>query len=226
MTVQRVSMHKIKEVLRLKYAAGLKQRQIAAALGLSHGVVAKYLSAAERAHLAYPWPAEWDDTHLAQALFGATYQPAPVKRLTLDFTYIHQELKRKGVTRLLLWEEYAAAHPATVTATRSSACSTANGVGASSSRCAKCIAPVRSCSSITAARPSPSSIRRPAKSESAQVFVAVIGASNYTFAEATWSQSLADWIGSHYSRLRLLRRCPATRHPRQPQSGGHESLPL
>ena len=110
MTVQRVSMHKIKEVLRLKYATGLKQRQIAA-LGLSHGVVAKYLSAAERAHLSYPWPAEWDDTHLAHALFGATYQPAPVKRLTLDFPYIHQELKRKGVTRQLLWDEYRAAHP-------------------------------------------------------------------------------------------------------------------
>ncbi len=67
MTVPRVSMHKIKEVLRLKYVTGLKQRQIAAALGLSNGVVAKYLSAAERAHLPYPLPGEWDDIHLADA---------------------------------------------------------------------------------------------------------------------------------------------------------------
>ncbi len=105
MTVPRVSMHKIKEVLRLKYATGLKQRQIAAALGLSNGVVAKYLAAAERAHLSYPLPAEWDDIHLAHALFGSSHQPAPVKRLALDFALVHQELKRKGVTRQLLWDE-------------------------------------------------------------------------------------------------------------------------
>ncbi len=85
MTVPRVSMHNIKEVLRLKYATGLTQRQIAAALSLSNGVVAKYLSAAERAHIPYPLPVEWDDTYLAHALFGSTHQPAPVKRLTLDF---------------------------------------------------------------------------------------------------------------------------------------------
>ncbi len=104
-------MHKIKEVLRLKYTTGLKQRQIAAALGLSNGVVAKYLSAAERAHLPYPLPAEWDDSNLAHALFGSSHQPAPTKRLTLDFALVHQELKRKGVTRQLLWDEYRAAHP-------------------------------------------------------------------------------------------------------------------
>lgn len=111
MTVLRVSMHKIKEVPRLKYAIGLKQRRSAAALGLSNGVVAKYLAAAERAHLPYPLPSDWDDTDFARALFGASYQPAPVKRLTLDFAFVQQELKRKGVTRQLLWDEYRATHP-------------------------------------------------------------------------------------------------------------------
>lgn len=196
MTVQRVSMHKIKEVLRLKYAAGLKQRQIAAALGLSHGVVAKYLSAAERAHLAYPWPAEWDDTHLAQALFGATYQPAPVKRLTLDFPYIHQELKRKGVTRQLLWDEYRAAYPEGYGYTQFCVLYTVwlrtqrlsmrqvhrAGEKLFVDYCGQTV-PI-----INAAT---------GEVKIAQVFVATLGASNYTFAEATWSQSLPDWIGSH-----------------------------
>ncbi len=96
-------MHKIKEVLRLKYATHLTQRQIAAALSLSNGVVAKYLSAAARIGITYPFAPEWDDANIAHALFGdAHQQPVPLKRLTLDFALIHQELKRKGVTRQLL----------------------------------------------------------------------------------------------------------------------------
>lgn len=196
MTVQRVSMHKIKEVLRLKYATGLKQRQIAAALGLSNGVVAKYLSAAERAHLAYPWPAEWDDTHLAQALFGATYQSAPVMRLTLDFPYIHQELKRKGVTRQLLWDEYRAAHPEGYGYTQFCVLYTAwlrtqrlsmrqvhrAGEKLFVDYCGQTVPIINATTGEV----------RPA-----QVFVATLGASSYTFAEATWSQSLPDWISSH-----------------------------
>lgn len=89
-------MHKIKEVLRLKYATHLTQRQIAAALGLSNGVVAKYLSAAARVGITYPFPPEWNDADIAHALFGdAHQQPAPVKRLTLDFALIHQELSTR-----------------------------------------------------------------------------------------------------------------------------------
>ena len=218
MTVQRVSMHKIKEVLRLKYATGLKQRQIAAALGLSNGVVAKYLSAAESAHLPYPWPADWDDTHLAHALFGATYQPAPVKRLTLDFPYIHQELKRKGVTRQLLWDEYRAAHPEGYGYTQFCVLYTAwlrtqrlsmrqvhrAGEKLFVDYCGQTV-PI-----INAAT---------GEVKIAQVFVATLGASSYTFAEATWSQSLSDWIGSHVRAFAFFGGVPQLVVPDNLKSG-------
>ncbi len=114
MPVERLSMRQIKEVLRLKFAAQLSQRQIARSLKLSTGVVAKYLAAAERAGLtAWPLPEEMDELTLARTLWpDTTAPPAVVQRLaTLDFADIHHQLKRKGVTRQLLWEEYAAAHP-------------------------------------------------------------------------------------------------------------------
>ena len=196
MTVSRVSMHKIKEVLRLKFATGLTQRQIAAALGLSNGVVAKYLSAAERAKLSYPFPPEWDDTDLAHALFDASHQPVPVKRLALDFAYIHTELKRKGVTRQLLWDEYRTTHPegygytqfcVLYTAWRQTQRLSMRQIHRAGEKlfvdyCGHTV-PI-----INAAA---------GEVKIAQVFVATLGASNYTFAEATWSQSLPDWIGSH-----------------------------
>lgn len=94
MPVAKVAMHKIKEVLRLKHVAGLTHRQIAGALGLSLGVVTKYLTAAERAGLAYPLPAGYTDAQLASTLYGTPIN-APLKRATLDFALVHQELKRK-----------------------------------------------------------------------------------------------------------------------------------
>jgi len=189
-------MHKIKEVLRLKYAAGLTHRQIAGALGLSLGVINKYLTAAERASLTYPLPADCDDARLAHLLFGSAHQPASLKRQTLDFALVHQELKRKGVTRQLLWEEYRAAHPSGYGYTqfcvlysewRKSQKLSMRFVHRAGEKlfvdyCGQTV------SVIDAAT---GAIRE------AQVFVAVLGASNYTFAEATWTQALPDWIGSH-----------------------------
>jgi len=108
-------MHTIKEVLRLT-AAGLSQRQIAHNLDLSNGVVAKYQAAAQRASLSWPLPAELDDEALAQRLWSKTTDPADgqsnSRRPPLDFAYLHEQLKRKGVTRQLLWEEYRAEQPA------------------------------------------------------------------------------------------------------------------
>src|SRR5260370_25655970 len=115
MSAQRVSMHTIKEVLRLTYA-GMSQRQIAKSLDLSNGVVAKYQAAAQRACLSWPLTAELDDEALAQRLSSKTTDPvegqANSHRQPLDFAYLHEQLKRKGVTRQLLWEEYRAEQPA------------------------------------------------------------------------------------------------------------------
>ena len=99
-------MRKIKDVLRLKYEAKLSCRQIAASLKLSVGVISKYINAAEVAGLSWPLSAEMDDTTLEARLFPA---PASAREHVMpDCAHIHQELRRKGVTLLLLWEEYLA----------------------------------------------------------------------------------------------------------------------
>lgn len=104
MPAARSSMRKIKDVLRLKYEADLSCRQIAASLKLSVGVISKYTQAAEAAGLSWPLPDGLDDTTLAARLFP----PVTTVRehVMPDCAYVHQELKRKGVTLMLLWEEY------------------------------------------------------------------------------------------------------------------------
>ncbi len=109
MPAKRKAMRKIKEVLRLKFEADLSHERIAAALGLSKGAVTKYVQRAVAAGLGWPLAPELDDTALETLLFpdssarAVTYAPP-------DFALIHLELKRKGVTLQLLWEEYSAAH--------------------------------------------------------------------------------------------------------------------
>ncbi len=111
MPVERISMRTIKEVLRLKHSAHLSHRQIARSLKIGTGVVTKYLAAAARAQLTWPLPEAMDDLALSHALWPQSAPPSIKQLASLDFPDIHQQLKRKGVTRQLLWEEYAAVYP-------------------------------------------------------------------------------------------------------------------
>ena len=106
---KREPMRKVKDILRLKFEAGLSHERIAAAVGLSKGAVTHYLQRAARAGVSWPVAPTLDDTALEALLFP----PAPKSRSSYavpDFAVIHQELKRKGVTLQLLWEEYALAN--------------------------------------------------------------------------------------------------------------------
>lgn len=109
MPAKRKAMRKIKEVLRLKFEAGLSHERIAAACAVSKGAVSKYVQLAHAAGIGWPLPSGMDDTELEARLFPAG--PVATTHAAPDFAHIHQELKRKGVTLTLLWEEYAAAHP-------------------------------------------------------------------------------------------------------------------
>lgn len=111
MSAPPISMRKLKDLLRLKYEAGLSQRQIAGALRLSLGVVNKYLHAAQAAGITWPWPDDLSEAQLRRLLFPPDASPSPPHYAPVDFAAIHQELKRKGVTKQLLWEEYAEANP-------------------------------------------------------------------------------------------------------------------
>jgi transposase len=102
-------MRKITEVLRLRFEAGFTHERIAAATRISKGAVTEYLRRARDAGIDWPLPAQLDDTGLEALLFPRA-APHVERHAAPDFAYIHQEFKRKGVTLMLLWEEYATAH--------------------------------------------------------------------------------------------------------------------
>ncbi|HEU0149874.1 MAG TPA: IS21 family transposase [Bradyrhizobium sp.] len=188
-------MRKIRDVLRLS-AAGMSKRQIAASLGVSATAARDCIARARHAGLGWPLPADLIDEMLESRLYPPPAVAAKERRPQPDWAPVHCELRRPGVTLQVLWEEHRAAHP--------------DGYGYS-----------RYCELYRAweARLSPTMRQHhvagermfvdyagttlavidalTGKARTAQLFVAVLGASNYTYAEATWTQALSDWIGSH-----------------------------
>jgi transposase len=102
-------MRKIREVLRLKFEAGLSDGQIATAIGSARSTVQECVRRAKEAGIVWPLPATLDEEALQAQLYR---REVPLSRAPLpDFVKIQSELKRPGVTRLLLWQEYKAASP-------------------------------------------------------------------------------------------------------------------
>ena len=104
-------MRKIKEVLRLCWGHGLSKRKTARSCGISRPAVDEYLLRAEEAGLSWPLPAELDDGALERLLFPCTPSLPTAARALPDWSTIHRESKRKGVTLFLLWQEYRETHP-------------------------------------------------------------------------------------------------------------------
>ncbi len=104
-------MRRIRDVLRLKFEAGLSDRTLAAAVGISKGAVAAYVYRARAAGLSWPLPAGLDDTALERRLFPGPPAPEAASRAVPDWAGVERELRRRGVTRALLWQEYRAQHP-------------------------------------------------------------------------------------------------------------------
>ena len=100
-------MRKIRDVLRYRHCTDLSLEAIARALNISKGVVAKYLKLAADAGLGWPLPADLDDGALERRLYSQPSARASAFSEP-DYARVHQELKRKGVTLTLLWEEYRA----------------------------------------------------------------------------------------------------------------------
>jgi len=200
MPAQRVSMRIVREVLRLT-SAGLSQRQIAVSLNVSHGVVGKYQTAARKASVTFATSEQLDDVQLFDLLFPTSNSQdkdrTSQRFIEPDFAYIHSELKRKGVTRFLLWEEYKAVYKED---------------GYSYTQFCVRYQKWRKSLNLTMRQPHRAGEKMfvdyagqtvpiinavTGEVKEAEVFVAVLGASNYTFAEATFSQKEEDWIASH-----------------------------
>ena len=106
---QRVGLRMIKDVIRLKWEGKLSHDKIATALGISKGAVQKYLALASAAELDWDEVRDWDEPRLQQALLPAARPPSGF--VEPDWACVHQDLQGKGVTLMLLWQEYTEAHP-------------------------------------------------------------------------------------------------------------------
>jgi transposase len=198
MANRRLSMRKIKEVLRLSYQGNLSARQVAHSLNISRSAVKEYQERAKTAGLGWPLPDTLSEHELEQKLFPPPLTlEAPAKALP-DFEYIYQELKthkKFNLTLDLLWQEYKEQHPE----------------GYQYSQFCELYRRYRGKLDYSMRQDHKGgeklfvdygeslSLIDPQSGEpiTTQLFIAVWGASNYTFAQATLSQQLCDWIGSH-----------------------------
>ncbi len=103
-------MRTLKAILRLKFEAKLSLRQIASSLKMSLGAVSLHLKRADAAQLSWPLPEDMDDDALESALFPKSTSSVQTAHVKPDYATVHKELKRKGVTKQLLWEEYKEIH--------------------------------------------------------------------------------------------------------------------
>lgn len=107
MPTERLSMRHIREVLRLHHSVGMSQRAVARSLNLAQGTVSKYLNRTRRAGLTWPLPPELDDdVRLENRLYPPPSDLPSEQRPQPDWAAVHRELRRPGVTLMLLWEEY------------------------------------------------------------------------------------------------------------------------
>ncbi len=212
-------MRKIKEVLRLR-SLGLTQRQIARSCSVGQSTVSAYLKAAEAAGLRYPEVADWDENRLAAALIPkASAGPPPGRRPAPDFAAIHAELQQhKHLTLQLLWEEYRATCPDGYRYSRF--CELYRRwrrqqevVLRQEHRAGEKLFVDYAGPTVPVQDPTTGEIRE------AQLFVAVLGASNYTYSEATWTQGLGDWIGSHLRAFEFYQGVPEIVVPDNLKSG-------
>ncbi len=209
-------MRKIREVLRLRHEKGLSQRAVAAACGMGAGTVSEYLSRAEQAGVRWPVPPELDDSALETRLFPTL--PAGGGRVAPDLPWVHEELKKAGVTLLLLWEEYRQAHVESAYG-YSQFCDIYRRWERKLKPSMRQVhrAGEKAFVDFSGKRPS---FVDPKTGEviTVELFVAALGASGYTYAEATSTQQLHDWMAVHVRMLEYFEGCTDVLVPDQLRS--------
>lgn len=196
MAQKRLSMRKVYEILRLHHTCKLSNRAIARSLNTSHSVVGECLKRARQVGLGWPLPAAITDARLEPLLYPPPAAPSTRDLVMPNWAEVHRELRRKGVTLLLLWEEYHRDHPDGFRYSRF--CELYQ-------KWRKCLQPSlrqthqagEKCfvdyagSTVPVVDPESGAVRE------AAIFVGVLGASSYTYAEAHFGQTLPHWTGAH-----------------------------
>jgi transposase len=213
-----LTMRQLRQMLRLHHD-GVSAREIGRTLGVARSTIQDNLERARVAGIGWPLPSEWTDELLEQRLFArAGVNPGRRRHTEPDWAALARELKRSGVNLMVLWEEYRESHP--------------DGYGYSRfcdlyREFERRLSPVMrqhhvagdkvfvdySGKKIAIVDPSTGEVR------DAEVFVAVLGASNYTYAEATWTQTLPDWIEAHVRMFRFFDGVPRLVVPDNLKSG-------
>jgi transposase len=209
MPAERVAMRKVREILRLKFGTGVPHKAIARSLGIAASTVRMTVERAAAAGLSWPLPDGLNDTVLEEQLYGrAGTKQGHRRRAEPDWAAIHRELKRKHVTLSILWEEYVAQNPD----------------GYRYSRFCDLYRAFEGKLSLTmrqshiggeklfvdyAGDTVPVIVDRlTGEVREAQIFVAVMGASSFSYAQASWTQGLADWLAAHVGALEAIGGCP------------------
>jgi transposase len=218
MAQERLTMRKIREVLRLKWECGLSNRAIARSCSISHSTAGEYLRRAQEAGLSWPLPEDLDEDRLFELLFPRSTDSSSSVIPCPDWSWVHRELRKKSVTLRLLWVEYREDHP--------------SGYGYSQfcalyRRWAKRLHPSMRLDhkggekvfidyagqTVPVIDPQTGEVRQ------AQVFIGVLGASNYSYVEAHWSQELPNWINAHVRMFDFFGGAPAILVPDNLKAG-------
>jgi transposase len=188
-------MRKIQEVLRLHSQTDLSERSIAKSVSLSRSTVSKIITRAQESRISWPLPEDLDDAKLEATLFPV--QPGrPKNCFEPEWNKIYLELKRKGVTLQLLWMEYKEQN--TDGYQYSQFCERFRVWKKQLQISMRQEHHAGEKMFVDYAGPTiPVIDRDTGEVQQAQIFVAVLGASNYTFIEAQPSQSLESFIGGH-----------------------------
>jgi transposase len=217
-----LTMRQIRQMLRLA-DDGVSAREIGRVLGAARSTIQDNLNRAKAAGLSWPLPGELTDDLLEQRLFArAGVRRGFRRRAEPDWASLACELKRPGVNLTVLWEEYREVYP--------------DGYGYSRfcdlyREFERRLSPVMrqhhaagdkvfvdySGKKLAIVDPATGMVRE------AEIFVGVLGASNYTYAEITWTQSLADWIGAHVRMFRDFGGVPRLVVPDNLKSGVHKA---
>ena len=196
MAGRRLSMRKIKEVLRLKWQSRCSNKQIAKSCNIARSTVREYLRRAQGTGLSWPLAQDLDNTALENLLFPAIGSGSASKGQMPSMQYLFRELKKKKVTLQLLWYEYKQANPE----------------GYQYSQFCKLYRQWARKLDVTlrqehrageklfvdyAGQTVPIVDSTTGEIAQAQIFIATLGASNHTFAEGSLAQDLPSWIKSH-----------------------------
>jgi transposase len=212
-------VRKIKEVLRLKFSVGLGLRQIARSCSIGLGTVHEYLQRAEAAGVTWPLGEDWDEDRLEAALFGGPPRARPAVLSMPDFAELHRQRQlNRHLTQQLLWEEYRQANPDGYRYSRF--CELyqrwrrkQDVVLRQEHKAGEKLFVDWAGTTIPIYDPSGGPVQQ------AHLFVAVLGASSYTYAEATPDEQLANWIGAHVRAFEFYQGVPKLVVPDNTKTG-------